>query len=149
MKQWSIFAERFQKLRGKQTQSVFAKHLGISRQTVSFYEAGQRTPDAMNLRRIAEVCNVSADWLIGLSDIPIIQSDIRIAQKTLGISGAAAENLAKIARQPPRIFYLAELDRQTRISSLNAILESPNVLQIAEAASALMHIGREDYLNRK
>lgn len=149
MKQRSIFAERFLKLRGEQTQAEFAKQLGISRQTVGFYEAGQRTPDAMNLRRIAEACNVSADWLIGLSDIQSTKPDIQTSASTLGISGTAAENLTKIARQPPRIYYLAELNRQANIRALNAILESTEVLQIAEAASALMHIGREEYLTRK
>lgn len=47
----------------------FAELLGMSRQTVGFYLNGDRIPDALGILRIAEKCNVSADWLLGLSDI--------------------------------------------------------------------------------
>ena len=63
-----VFADRFIELRGKRTQEEFAKFLGISRPTVGFYESGQRIPDALILRQIAEKCNVSADYLLGLTD---------------------------------------------------------------------------------
>lgn len=131
MKQRSIFAERFLKLRGEQTQAEFADYLGISRQTVGFYEAGQRTPDAMNLRRIAEVCNVSADWLIGLTDNPSIQNDIRIAQKTLGISADSAENLAKIAKA--KRYPAAKLDSRRLGAALDLLLSSSALESIAES----------------
>lgn len=65
-----IFSKRFLMLRSirHQSQEEFAKFLGISRPTVGFYENGIRIPDALTLRQIAEKCNVSADWLIGLSN---------------------------------------------------------------------------------
>lgn len=65
-----IFAKRFNELRGDMSQDEFSKHLGISRPTVGFYENGARIPDALVLRQIAEQCNVSTDWLLGLSDSP-------------------------------------------------------------------------------
>lgn len=64
------FAKRFYQLRGDMSQDEFSKYLGISRPTVGFYENGVRVPDAMILLKIAERCNVSADWLLGLSDSP-------------------------------------------------------------------------------
>ena len=67
-KRFPVFARRFSELRGGQSQEEFAKFLGISRPTVSYYENGTRVPDALILRQIAEKCNVSADWLIGLSN---------------------------------------------------------------------------------
>ena len=65
-----IFAERFHELREERAQAEFAEFLGISRPTVGFYENGSRLPDALTLRKIAEKCNVSADWLLGLTDYP-------------------------------------------------------------------------------
>ena len=63
-----LFAERFAALRGDQSQEAFAQFLGISRPTVGFYESGARIPDALTLRRIAERCMVSTDYLLGLTD---------------------------------------------------------------------------------
>lgn len=81
-----IFADRFLELRGKRTQEEFAKFLGISRPTVGFYEAGQRLPDALVLRQIAEKCNVSADYLLGLTDEKTPDMDIRSICECTGLS---------------------------------------------------------------
>jgi len=40
--------------------------IGVARATVGFYESGERLPDALVLRKIAEACNVSADWVLGI-----------------------------------------------------------------------------------
>lgn len=63
-----IFAARFSEMRGERTQAEFAQFLGISRATVGFYENGERVPDALVLRQIAERCGVTTDYLVGLSD---------------------------------------------------------------------------------
>lgn len=67
-----IFTERFRELQGEQSNTEFADFLGISRQSVGFYINGDRVPDALTLTKIAEKCDVSADWLLGLSDFPTI-----------------------------------------------------------------------------
>ncbi len=67
-KKMPIFAERFRELRGEQTQAEFADFLGISRPTVGFYENGDRVPDAIILKQIAEKCGVTSDYLLGLAD---------------------------------------------------------------------------------
>lgn len=63
------FKKRFAELRGERTQAQFADYLGIARPTVGFYENGEMIPDASVLKKICEVCKVSSDWLLGLSDI--------------------------------------------------------------------------------
>lgn len=68
-----IFQERFRLLRGDLTQEEFANKIGISRPTVGFYENGERMPDALVLKRIADTCDTSIDWLFGLSDSGIEQ----------------------------------------------------------------------------
>lgn len=81
-----IFSQRFNKLRGEITQACFADFLDISRPTIGFYENGERLPDALTLRKIAERCGVAADWLLGLSDyqkqgIPEIASIAKATQE--------------------------------------------------------------------
>jgi len=91
-KRFPIFAERFNQLRRLMTQGEFADFLGISRPTVGFYENGTRIPDALLLRQIADVCEVSVDWLVGLSDD---QKRKPTAIDELGLSSKAVEVLKK------------------------------------------------------
>lgn len=55
-------------LQGEMTAKDFADKLGLSRQTVGFYLSGQRIPDAKTIEQICKRCNVSSDWLLGLSE---------------------------------------------------------------------------------
>ena len=64
-----VFSERLRELCGDRSSVEFAAFLGLSRPTVNFYLNGDRIPDILALRQIAERCSVSADWLLGLSDI--------------------------------------------------------------------------------
>ncbi|HIQ79133.1 MAG TPA: helix-turn-helix transcriptional regulator, partial [Candidatus Scatomorpha intestinavium] len=68
------FTERFRELRGERDNTEFGKFLSISRQTVGFYCNGDRIPDALGLKQIAEKCGVSADWLLGLSEFKTIEN---------------------------------------------------------------------------
>lgn len=51
---------------------------------------------ANTLCALAKFYNVSADYLLGLSDCPSVSVDIQIAQKTLGLSIRALDNLVYI-----------------------------------------------------
>lgn len=87
-----IFAKRFGQLRADMTQAEFADFLGISRPTVGFYENGERIPDASVLIRIAKKCNVSTDWLLGISDNRI--TDNRTIGEVTGLNDEAIEFLS-------------------------------------------------------
>lgn len=135
------FAQRFSSLRSGKTQSEFAELLGISRPTVGFYESGERIPDAITLGRIARICNVSADWLLGLSDVKSVEQNIQVAASTLGISGKAAENLARISTEShDDDDILTALRRSSARDALNRLFGSEDVMWIAEAVDRLMHI---------
>ena len=88
-----IFRERFRELQGNMSNTEFAEFLDISRQTVGFYCNGERITDALGLKKIAEKCNVSADWLIGLSDIKSIDQDVKVACEYTGLTEEAVETL--------------------------------------------------------
>lgn len=62
----------------KITQNDLAKKLSISRATISNYELNERTPDAENIRKYAEYFNVSADYILGLSNFINIEKELNI-----------------------------------------------------------------------
>ncbi len=66
----NIFGARLKELRldSKISQRKLGEILGFSNQTVSFWEIGRCEPDYDSLIKIAKYFNVSADFLLGLSD---------------------------------------------------------------------------------
>lgn len=91
-----VFAERFAELRGDRTQGEFAEFLGISRPTVGFYENGTRIPDALVLRQISEKCQVSTDWLLGLSDIRTPDVEVQQICNYTGLAPESVQTLRKL-----------------------------------------------------
>lgn len=81
---------------GDMTLQEFADKLGMSRATVGFYAAGKRIPDALGIKTIANRCNVSADWLVGLSDSRSTDKDIQNAVRTTGLSDKAVSSLKEM-----------------------------------------------------
>ena len=49
-------------------QNEFAEKLGFSQSTVNSWCIGRTMPNSFALICIAQACNVSTDWLLGLSD---------------------------------------------------------------------------------
>ena len=86
-----VFQERFELLRKERdlSNTDFAKFLEMSRQTVGFYLNGDRIPDALTLIKISEKCNVSADWIVGLSDIKTPNTSVQGACQCTGLSEEA------------------------------------------------------------
>ena len=89
------FSERLQLLRALNgvSQERFAKALNISRISVSHYETGLRTPDIEVLKKTSEYFGVSADYLLGLSDVKNTDVDLQTICKALNLSEKAVENL--------------------------------------------------------
>ena len=94
-----VFRERFRELQGDMSNTEFADFLGLSRQTVGFYCNGERIPDALVLKHIAEKCNVSADWLLGLSEIRSTDIDVQRICKKTGLSEKAANVLLALGEE--------------------------------------------------
>ena len=67
----SILALRIKELRSsmKFTQKEFADALNVSTVSISSYETGAKTPSLDMMISISKKCNVSVDWLCGLSNI--------------------------------------------------------------------------------
>lgn len=64
------FSERIKEIRKEagETQEQFAKRLGISKQILSLYEQGQRSPKVAQIEKYAKILNLSPDYLLGSPD---------------------------------------------------------------------------------
>jgi len=61
------FGNRLRELRGQLTQKQFATKIKISAAALSGYEGGEKNPTLNVLLNISDACDVSLDWLCGLS----------------------------------------------------------------------------------
>lgn len=120
-----ILRERLLKLQGNMSATDFADKLGLSRQTVGFYLSGKRIPDSETLAQICKCCSVSADWLLGLSNDPNIES---LTVDQLGLSPEAVKQL-----------YLCSHSEQADsiLCGLNLLIEDSGILFLAAEISAL------------
>lgn len=75
----SIFADRIRYLRDKRgsTQDEISRVVGKSRESVSKYEIGEREPDLTSITALAKYFNVSADYMLGITD----NSEVLIGSK--------------------------------------------------------------------
>lgn len=87
------FRARLRELQGDRSNVEFAAFLGMSRQTIGFYLNGDRIPDILALRQIAERCNVSSDWLLGLSDVKGTDSTLRQVCQYTGLNAQSVQFL--------------------------------------------------------
>lgn len=70
MGDFSILALRIKELRKSlsMTQKDFSAYVGCTAATLSAYENGSKSPSLEIIKSIAEKCNVSIDWLCGITN---------------------------------------------------------------------------------
>ena len=116
-----VFKERLYELMGNQYATEFAEKLGLTRQTVGFYLNGDRIPDAITLRQICDRCQVSADYLIGLSKEQKRDPDRQAVYEYLGLHQNAITNVRSLPLSEKQV--------------LNAILSQDKFLDVMEWAN--------------
>lgn len=62
------------------TLEKLAEQVGVTRQTIGFYEKGERIPDTETLVRLADIFGVSCDFLLGRSVVP---SELGLSHKAM------------------------------------------------------------------
>ena len=113
-----VFTERFRSLFGEnETQQEFANRVGLVRNTLCQYYNGHRTPDSKTLRKICERCNVTADWLVGISDVKTPDAELQAVCNYTGLSSKSIEAIR-------RIIDKSKIGALNKALSSNAILES-------------------------
>ena len=105
------FKARFKAIRIQKglNQIDFASFLGISRPTVGFYETGKRVPDVEILSKIASKCNVSSDYLVGLTDCATPDVETQAVCKKYGLTEEALERLRAAASGEEPTQYTMQL----------------------------------------
>lgn len=113
------------------TTTDFANRVGITRQTMGFYLNGDRIPDSLTIAQICKKCEVSANWLLGLTDIR--SPDVGI-EAIVQYTGLSEENinylhneLAERIKRPysqwgPTLFVL--IDKLIKLSNVDVVNES-------------------------
>ena len=127
-----IFTKRFRELQGERTNTEFADFLGISRQTVGFYCNGDRIPDAVVLRQIADKCAVSADWLLGLTDVQTRNFNLRNICEYTGLSEKAVD-MVLIYKNTPENATNRTIKRLKWV--FNTVLESGDFFHLLQNLS--------------
>ena len=93
-----VFGKRLKELRKEHgcTIEQFADMVGISKSTLGYYENDKRMPDIEILARIANVLNVSADYLIGRTNTTARKGKLKTVCDFTGLSDQAAEYLSEL-----------------------------------------------------
>ena len=103
----NVFAERLtaiMKERGENqttlADKITAQYVAIQRQTISLYMNGQSKPDTERIAALAKVLDVSADYLLGLTDTASSDTSTRAICQSTGLSEKAVTTLQKINNYP-------------------------------------------------
>lgn len=77
------FGENLKKAREKSgiTQQELAEKIFVTRQTVSRWECGNRLPDLITTKKLAEILNVSIDELLSVEDEKTISEKLPVIEK--------------------------------------------------------------------
>lgn len=90
----NIFADRIRNLIGEDSVSNFARRVKLNQAAIDRYIKGLRQPNADALRQIATVCEVTSDWLLGISDNPFGVDNTNWHSRAL----AAEQKLARVTK---------------------------------------------------
>ncbi len=89
---------------GKST-TAFFKEFGLNHNTLGDWKRGKGKPSADIIYKIAEKYNVSADWLLGLTDSPDkkkptpIEVDLETFEAALKEKGLKASDFKKLSKE--------------------------------------------------
>lgn len=91
----TLFAKRLRRLIEEKgiTQNQLAEIIGKTRQTINGYTLGNAAPDSDTLIKLCEYFNVSADYLLGLSDVVTVDKDIKFISDYIGLDETVIDNL--------------------------------------------------------
>ena len=96
--------ERIKMIRGNENQTDFASVFGVRQQVLSSWEKGKAQPSIENIIAMCMVSGVSADWLLGLSDVrsgaptTAVSSGNSVSAINSSVGGSNAAAAAEISR---------------------------------------------------
>ena len=97
-----VLGDRLKELRGERSQNQIIKEFieqtntTLTSQTLGRYENGNRNPDSEMITALADYYGVSADYLLGRTDIKTADKDLQFVCEYTGLSEEAVENLKSL-----------------------------------------------------
>jgi len=116
------------------SQGDVSRGIGLTRQSISLYAAGKRSPDIITLNKLCDFFSVSADYLLGRTDFGKPEN-IKLVE-TLGLTDAAIAQLTHI--KSINFQNMETLcDERTPIEVLNQMLASTELFTILTGIKAI------------
>lgn len=136
-------AERLSELRKEKnfTQKELAEMVDTSPQNIDLYESGKRKINVEILGKIADVFNVSTDYLLGRSDAMSMDTDIQTACKVTGLKENTIKSLM-IYSNGLKVFC-PEHTQKTIVNALEVIINSNFFLSIVCNCADLLETTEE------
>lgn len=78
------------------TQKTLGDAVGVRPQTISLYCTGQSLPDAEGITKICNFFDISADWILGLSNSRLIDTEIKGICYYTGLDDLSVQRLRQI-----------------------------------------------------
>lgn len=103
------------------TLDVLAVKFNTTRQTISNWMNGATVPDAVSICEIARYFGVTTDYLLGLTDVRTVETDVRAVAEYTGLSENAVNILHK------RTTFVKEKNTDSYPEEMNEIAESEKV----------------------
>jgi len=135
-----VFRDKLKTLQGNMPVKDFAAKLGLSRQTLAFYLMGERIPDAATLLQICEKCDVSADYLLGLSETTHMK-DHSLESECANYLGLSRESIRHLHawNSLSSLLKNSEVDNATLVEEDEKCLEQVSEYETMERK---LHCGR-------
>lgn len=141
------FGQRIVNLRKEhgESQESLLEILGVTQQTLSRYEKGERQASLEFVIKAAKHYNVSADYLLGLSDAKTTEQDTKKLIATSGLSEKSIKNLTRPYQQKLKILEEENNDEMSssiilihceeQLMTLNLLLESKHFFKLLATIS--------------
>lgn len=123
----------------EKTQADLAREVGVSRQSIAKYMAGQAQPNIEALKEITKCLNVSADFLIGNNQAKSLDPNIQNISEYTGLSDKAITYFHNLKNQQNGEYYVkvfnALIDNnfiEEIITSISASLQYVKIMSLSE-----------------
>lgn len=98
----NIFAVRLRELINatEKKQQEIADNIGVSRQALNKWVNGETIPDIFSAAKIADLFNISTDYLTGRTGTKSVSPEIQAACEVTGLSEKTIKNIIKLKQAP-------------------------------------------------
>ena len=133
-----IFSSRIRSMIGEGTVSGFARRVGLKQAAIDRYVKCVRSPNIDAVKTIASACGVSADWLIGLTEIPTRTAEASPEHQDGIYAQPPAGN--DLVREPPPEICPSCLRKDQEIAWLRNVVSEQSKALEKQAAALAQHV---------